>query len=137
MSSRSVAPVAGSGISLITWWVRVSSTVVPRPQVTATMVPSGLTATDEPVTNRSIVLPSGTSVTTSPVSGSRKVAATFSVSGPGLPERSTVLKVPVRVGATMRPPGTACGRLAIQRPVRPGYDSPKPPSALMSHVMIE
>ena len=43
-----VRPSAGSTIREISLRVRVSSTVVPRPHVTATMLRSGLTDTDEP-----------------------------------------------------------------------------------------
>ena len=41
-------PLGGSTIFSITSCVRVSSTVVPRPQVTATLQLSGLTATEDP-----------------------------------------------------------------------------------------
>ena len=129
-----VLPSGGSTISLITSRVRVSRIVVPSPQVTATLLPSGLTATEDPNWTNSRVSPTVTWATTSPVAGSRNVAATVSVSRPG---------------PFAPPAGARSGRRDEQaagldqlRPIgdpapvaAPGSDSPKPPSALMSQVM--
>ena len=113
-------PLGGTTTVLISSCVRASSTVVPSAQVSATMLPSGLTATDAPAAARARVSPTGTSSTTSPVSGSMNAAVTDSVPGPG-PSPASPMLVPGRVGTTSSPSGpTTAGRFAIHRPSSPG-----------------
>ena len=63
--------------------VAVSITVAAETDVTATHRRSGLTATDAPREDHATVSPTSTCSTTSPVRGSRNVAATSTVVGPG------------------------------------------------------
>ena len=100
-----LVPVRGQHDPLDDLPVRVSRTVVARPEVTATDRPSGLTAAEAPKNASWTVSPTSTWPTTVPVRGSMKVAATPSVPGPrygpSWPARSSG-----RVGATTSGPGS-------------------------------
>ena len=129
--------VRGSLIRARTSRVRVSRTVVPRTEVTATIRVSGLTATDEPSIGPANVSPTTTWSTTRPVRGSRKVAATLTVSALPVARQTPVgSSRSSLVGATTSSPGTTTStRLATQRSSSPRYVDPKPASPVRSQLI--